>query len=89
MEEEYAAKERVTKLPLSQQDKALAELHDVLGELTSRLKSVLTPGDTERATDQDKAAPSQSPLADQLDSNNAQIRRATNRVNSLIERLEC
>lgn len=83
--------ERVgSKLPLSHQEKALVELHDVVGQLTSRLKPVLTPiPENGTSSDAEKTTPVQSPLADQLEANNGGIRKATRKLRGLMERLEC
>lgn len=83
--------DRSSKLPLSHQEKAVAELHETIGILTDRLSPVLTPVQTEPTRDPgDKAAtPVQSPLADQLDANNNGVRKATTKLRALMERLEC
>jgi hypothetical protein len=89
--EQADAPERSSKLPLSHQEKALAELHETIGMLTRRLTPVLTPSvpSDERSMATDKSAPVQSPLADQIDANNGGIRKATNKLRALMERLEC
>lgn len=92
---EYPAEEPIrvgSHLPLSQQEKAVAELHDVIGRFASRLKPVLTPSPeaAERnASDADKVAPMQSPLAEQMSANNRGVYRATEKLRALMERLEC
>lgn len=79
-----------SRLPLSHQEKALAELHETISMLTTRLKPVLTPVSTEPSgSATDKAAPVQSPLADQLEANNGGIRKASNKLRALMERVEC
>jgi len=73
------------------QEKAIAELHDIIGQLTVRLKPVLTPDvptDKERALS-DEAKPVQSPLATQLEANNRGVSEASRKVRDLMERLEC
>lgn len=90
-EDSPAKMDRSSKLPLSHQEKSLAELHETISVLTDRLSPVLTPAHNEPTRDPgDKAAtPVQSPLADQLDANNNGIRKATKKLNGLMERLEC
>lgn len=89
--EQADAPERASsRLPLSHQEKALVELHDTIAQLASRLKPVLTPVTTEGGEPStDKAAPVQSPLAEQLEANNGGIRKASNKLRALMERLEC
>lgn len=80
-----------SKLPLSPQEKTIAELHDVISQLTDRLKPILTPVPQSDRTmpGEDKATPVQSPLAEQLDANNYGIRKASSKIRDLMERLEC
>ena len=90
--EEYAdaPDKSSSRLPLSNQEKAIAELHDTIGQLTSRLKPVLTPvPESERNATDDKAQPVQSPLAEQMQANNYVIYKASNKLHALMERLEC
>lgn len=84
-------KKASSKLPLGEQEKALVALHDSISELTSRLKPILTPRVEAdgNAPSEDRGAPMQSPLADQLDSNNSSIRKASDKLHLLIEHLEC
>lgn len=86
----YAAKETNSKLPLSEQDKCIAELGEAIALLTDRLATVMTPvpGDSEKAEGFDRDLPVRSPLADTLSDNNARIRRLTNKVNYILDRLE-
>lgn len=87
---DYPAERASSKLPLSHQEKSLVELHDTISQLTARLKPVLTPVTTEGGVpSSDKSAPVQSPLADQLEANNGGIRKASNKLRALMERLEC
>jgi len=83
--------ERATsKLPLTNQEKVISELHDCIGQLTSRLKPVLTPvPEADRSTAIDKELPSQSPLGEQLDANNRGISSATRKLRDLMDRVEC
>ena len=79
------------KLPLSSQEKAVAELHDVIAQLTSRLKPVLTPVPTEPSDgrSEDKASPVQSPLAEQMSTNTYGVHKGISKIRALMERLEC
>lgn len=90
--EDYAVKEMErpsSRLPLSTQEKALAELYDTITQLMDDLRPVLTPAcETEPSNSSDKAEPVQSPIADQLDVNNRAIQRATRSLRALMERLE-
>lgn len=90
-EEDSPAKEAGgSRLPLSQQEKALAELHETISVLTDRLGSVLTPVSNDAMKEAgDRATPSQSPLAEQLDANNMGIRKASTKLSALMERIEC
>lgn len=86
---EYAVKERSSRLPLSEQEKCIAELHDVIGVFTKRLEAVLTPiPERDPSTAEDKASPVQSPLAEQLSRNNYGVRKATKKLEALMERYE-
>lgn len=77
-------------LPLGPQEKALAELHDMIGVLHTKLSSVLTPvPEKDRDTTAADKEKSQSPLAEQLDANNRGIQRASQSLRGIIERLEC
>lgn len=99
MEEEYKTREEYvdgpirtsSQLPLSHQEKAIAELHETISQLTSRLKPVLTPDvPSDNARDKaEEARPIQSPLAAQLASNNTGINNASRKLRALMERLEC
>lgn len=88
-EREYAVKEsRKSKLPLSEQDKCIAEQNEVVNLLLDRLEPVLTPQPESPSKESDYAAPVQSQIASELESNNARIRRNTNRLNNALDRLE-
>ncbi len=80
-----------SKLPLSVQEKAVAELHETIGVLAKRLKPVLTPvpEPADRNANEDKAAPSQSPLGEQISANTYGIHKAMGKLRALMERLEC
>lgn len=81
---------KASHLPLSGQEKAIAELHDMIGQLTLRLKPVLTPlVETDKPSTVDKDAPLVSPLAEQLHSNNEGIYKASSKLRALMDRLEC
>lgn len=85
----YAA-ERNSKLPLSTQDKIIAQLTELVYTLTDRLKPVLVP--TEEVSDKianETVRTPLSPLGEQLDANNVRITKVNNRLSSLLERLEC
>lgn len=87
---EYPAERVGSKLPLSSQEKAVAELHDVIAQLTSRLKPVLTPvPESDRNATEDKAVPVQSPLAEQMATNTYGIHKGISKIRGLMERLEC
>ncbi len=88
--EEYSVKEsRKSRLPIVEQDKALAELQEAVNVLLDRLQPVLTPSEpTDKASDGERAIPVQSELASTLGDNNARIYRITRRVNNALERLE-
>lgn len=86
---EYAVKEsRKSRLPLAEQDKAIAELQEVVNILCDRLQPVLTPIEPTDKAGEDRGVPVQSEHAATLMDNNARIRRATNRLSNAIERLE-
>lgn len=88
--EEYAtAKEsRKSRLPLAEQDKAIAELQEMVNLLVDRLQPVLTPTEPTDKMAEDRAMPVQSEHAATLSDNNARIRRVTTRVSNALERLE-
>ena len=88
-EDEMKAKEsRKSRLPLAEQDKALAELQETVSVLLDRLQPVLTPTEPTDKMAEDRAVPVQSEVASTLSDNNARIYRITRRVNNAIERLE-
>ena len=79
-----------SKLPLSHQEKSIAELHEAIKMLQDRLTPILTPMPESDPTDkvgEDRAAI--WPLAEQLGANNAGITRATRKIRSIMEILEC
>ena len=88
--DEYPTREIASKLPLNEQDKCIAELGEAVSLLSDRLVSVLTPipSDSVKAEGIDRDSPVCSPLADTLADNNSRIRRITNKINYLLDRLE-
>lgn len=79
-----------SRLPLSHQDKAIAELHETINQLAQRLKPVLTPvKEVDKASNGEEARDIVSPLAEQLATNNGAIHRASRNLRGLMERLEC
>ena len=95
MDKEYsAAQERVSKLPLTEQEKAISTLSDLVYTLADRLVPVLTPEEASETQDapttlRGEADPVQSPIANTLSDNTSRIRRVNNKLSSLLERLEC
>ncbi len=88
-ERDYAAKEaRKSRLPLAEQDKAIAELQETVNILCDRLQPVLTPIEPTDKAGEERGVPVQSEHAATLSDNNARIRRATSRLSNVIERLE-
>lgn len=88
--EEYAVKEsRKSRLPLTEQDKAIAELQETVNILADRLQPVLTPIEPTDKAGEDRGVPVQSEVATTLNEHTARVRRTTNKVSNLIERLEC
>ena len=88
-EREYRIKEsRKSRLPLSEQEKCIAELTEAIANLADRLQPVLTPTEPTGKTGEEHPAPVQSEVTMTLNDFNSRIRRATSRVNNLIERLE-
>lgn len=80
-----------SQLPLSHQEKAISELHEMITQLTVRLKPVLTPDtpvDKERALN-DETKSIQSPLATQLEANNKGVSEASRKIRDIMERIEC
>lgn len=80
-----------SKLPLSNQEKAIAELHETINQFAGRLKPLLTPVNEvnrENGMDAEKDT-SISPLAQQMEANNRGIHRASDSLRGLMERLEC
>lgn len=88
--EDYAtAKEsRKSRLPLIEQDKAIAELQETVNVLIDRLQPVLTPTEPVDKLAEDRAVPIQSEIASTLSDNNSRIRRMSSRLGNAIERLE-
>lgn len=81
-----------SRLPLSNQEKAIAELHETINQLASRLKPILTPVHEVDETSVgvgEKEIAAVSPLAEQLEANNRGIHRASSNINGLLKRLEC
>jgi uncharacterized coiled-coil protein SlyX len=79
-----------SRLPLSPQEKAIAELHETISQLAGRLKPVLTPvNQTTEREPGTEAKETASPLADQLHANNKGIQRASESLRAIMERLEC
>jgi hypothetical protein len=79
------------KLPVLTQEKALAELHNLITELADRMQAVLLPDPEEGLAKENIAttdAPPTSELNRQLKYNNSQIARAANRIHSIINRLD-
>lgn len=88
-EEEYALKEaRKSRLPLVEQDKALAELQEVINLLADRLNPIMTPTEPTEKMGEDRAVPVQSEVANTLSDNNARIYRMTRRVTNMLDRVE-
>lgn len=87
---DYAVKEaRKSKLPLSEQDKCIAELQEVTNLLLDRLDPVLTPQPETPAKDgSEPDGPMISQIGHELEGNNARIRRVTNRLSNALQRLE-
>lgn len=83
-----ASETRKSKLPLAEQDQAIAELTELVGLLADRLQPVLTPSEPTDKAGSDRAVPAQSEHANTLTDNNYRIRRTANKVSNLIERLE-
>lgn len=78
------------KLPMVQQEKALAELQETISMLEDRLHTVLTPSvEAEEAGSTTSERVVQSPLAEHIGSNNSNIAMASRRIRYIIERLEC
>lgn len=88
MEDGPAREVRKSRLPLSEQDKYIAELQEVVNILADRLQPVLTPTEPTDKMAEDRSVPVMSEVASTLSDNNSRISRVTRRVNNLIERLE-
>lgn len=85
-------KARGSRLPLSEQEKAVMQLHEVIDMLTKHLSPVLTPdypSESNTREDGENKIADVSPLAEQMSANNRAINRATHRLHSLMERIEC
>ena len=87
-EPKRASEARKSKLPLSEQDKSIAELGETVSVLLDRLQPVLTPVEPTDKDPGDRASAVQSEVSSTLSDNNARIRRITSKVNNAIERLE-
>lgn len=83
-----ARESRKSRLPLAEQDKALAELQETVNVLLDRLQPVLTPTEPTDKASEERPVPVQSEVSSTLSDNNARIYRITRRVNNAIERLE-
>lgn len=88
--EDAVAKEvRKSKLPLPEQDKCIAELTELVNVLCDRLDPILLPQPESPSKDPgDRAEIMQSYIASELSGNNARIRRNSNKISSILERLE-
>lgn len=89
MYDEAVAKEpRKSRLPIQEQDKAIAELTELVNMLADKLQPILTPVEPSDKAGEDRAVPVQSELAQTLSDHNARIRRASSRLSNIFERLE-
>ena len=86
--DDYPMEARKTRLPLPEQDKALAELNEISNLLMDKLQPILTPNEPTEKMAEDRAVPMQSEIANTLTDNNARIRRVTNRLTDALQRLE-
>lgn len=88
-EDVMAREPRKSKLPLSEQDNAIAEQNEILSILIDRLTPLLTPQQESPTKEpDDRATVTQSEIAEELSNNNSRIRRNTNKLNNILERLE-
>lgn len=78
-----------SRLPLSQQEKAIAELHATINDLAVRLKPIMTNVNDVDKHGEEQADSDKSPLAQQLEANNRGIHTASRNLRGLMERLEC
>ncbi len=88
MEPERAKEARKSRLPLAEQDKAIAELTELVNMIVDRLQPVLTPIEPTDKAGEDRAVPVQSEHAQTLADHNSRIRRITSRLSNVYERLE-
>lgn len=89
MDEDSKAREvRKSRLPLTEQDKAIAELQEIVNMLADRLQPILTPTEPTDKASEDRAVPVQSEVASTLNDHNARIRRVASRLGNIYERLE-
>lgn len=87
--EEASAKEvRKSRLPLAEQDKAIAELQEIVNMFADRLQPILTPVEPTDKAGEERSVPVQSEVASTLTDNNARIRRISSRIGNMYERLE-
>jgi hypothetical protein len=78
------------RLPIAHQEKAITEVHETISMLEERLIAVLTPvPEADEAGNMTEERVSQSPLGEQIGVNNSSIARASRRLRSIMERLEC
>lgn len=87
--EEAVAKEaRKSRLPLAEQDKAIAELQEIVSMLADRLQPILTPVEPTDKAGEERSVPVQSEIASTLNDHNSRIRRVASRLGNIYERLE-
>jgi hypothetical protein len=87
---EYPTQGRQSRLPLSEQEKCISELHDIVRQLEVVLKPVLTPiPDSDPSTVEERAESVTSPIATQMGANNYGLRKANKTLARIIERVEC
>lgn len=87
--DESMMKQSESRLPLLDQEKCIAKLHDSINQLVHKLNRVLAPESETRADGENARTISGSPLGQQLDANNRAIDSATRKLHSIIERIEC
>lgn len=81
--------EQESKLPLMQQEKALAELAEKIHYLGNRISPVMTPETEDKEPGVSPDREIMSTVATQLHSNNSTVYKLTNIVNDYIRRVEC
>lgn len=88
-EEVTKAREVVkSRLPLTEQDKAIAELQEIVNMLADRLQPILTPVEPTDKAGEERSVPVQSEIASTLNDHNSRIRRVTSGLGNIYERLE-